>query len=85
MKEIKNCPFCGGKAITMIDDAVVYTEQNGGTQFIYSIIENKYKVGCPSCNVWVAAKSNIRQGADGEVRILSKGLDEAIDKWNRRV
>lgn len=75
--ELKNCPFCGGRAeVKMVCH---------GTNSRDHII-NSYVVECRECGIRTNIyESDIYQTAIGEVIVRKTGVEEAAKEWNTRV
>lgn len=75
-KELKRCPFCGGKAITQ-RDSLYNTYNEWG---------DSWRIICGVCGVGPGIKCNtlIKRDQNGNIVIEKDGRKEAIKLWNTR-
>ena len=72
-EDLKNCPFCGGKAVTMAE----VTQMGGGVDVI------DFTVACVNCRVSKTVSLKIDGSAPFTDIVKVIGL--VVDKWNSRV
>ncbi len=73
--ELKNCPFCGGKASL--------TEFGAGHEGD-GVFVTSYKCGCPECGIFFNRKSRFYMEGT-EVKFLENGFEYVTQHWNNRM
>ena len=77
MKELKPCPFCGGKA-----EFVTKTNNMQGLERGFS-----FRIECSKCGVHISRKPyelKLKLGNQGQMETVIDERQLAIDEWNRR-
>lgn len=71
--ELKNCPFCGGKAVTMAK----VTQMGGDVDVI------DFSVACVDCRI----NKTVRLKIEGTASFadVGKAMSRVVDMWNSRV
>lgn len=73
--ELKNCPFCGGKA-----SLTEYgSSHEGNGVFVIS-----YKCGCSECGIFFNRQSRFHMEGT-EVKFFENGFEYVIQHWNNRI
>lgn len=80
MDELKKCPFCGWPASLITETPKFY-----GRQVAYVRCENpKCQAAGSRCSIRDNTIAATTFSAPISPRSLQKGVEEAIEKWNRR-
>ena len=72
-KDLKNCPFCGGEAVTMVQ----VTQMGGGADYI------DFSVVCVNCKTEKMARLRIEGSAS--FADVEKMMQRVTEMWNQRV
>lgn len=81
MKELKNCPFCGGKA----ELHRFGSGRSLGSREQPTVIRDKWMVSCNhGCCKTAGFEDSIYHADSGEVVVEKNGAELAVEAWNRR-
>lgn len=75
MAELKPCPFCGGRAITVKTSSGINTSSG--------VFYAQYKVGCNNCKIFFYGDST-GSFMSGEAVTTKNGMEEITKRWNGR-
>lgn len=78
--ELKDCPFCGGKAIIKQSGAQIMETNRDSVRFDFSVVCVNCKATAPGAYGYIAANLS----RDGEVNVWHDDRPSAVDMWNRR-
>lgn len=77
MEPLKNCPFCGNKAIFRTNTTVIH-----GVESVF-----KFGIYCQKCKATLPYEPyqlDLKLDACGELEIINDERPTAIKAWNRR-
>ena len=69
--ELKECPFCGGEAITRVRGNGTYMQR----------LNISMDVGCPKCSVYKKVGIEL---CDTNFEEVEQAMNSAIEEWNKR-
>ena len=77
MTELRNCPFCGGKAYFNL----ISMERQAGVQSF------EYEIKCKECSMKIPQTfyTSFSFYANGEIKVTLDEREKAIKAWNKRV
>jgi Lar family restriction alleviation protein len=78
--ELKDCPFCGGKAIFKQGRAQIMETNRDSVRFDFSIVCVNCNATAPGAYGYIAANLS----RDGNVNVWHDDRPSAILSWNRR-
>lgn len=86
MKEIKNCPFCGGNRLEV--DLINVEHANRNIAIPEYVVRNAppaIRIICRNCLASMTKTFGVKIELFSEVKIINEITDELIDNWNNRV
>ena len=78
--ELKDCPFCGGKAIFKQLRVQIMETNRDSVRFDFSIVCVNCNATAPGAYGYIAANLS----RDGEVNVWHDDRPSAAESWNRR-
>lgn len=78
--ELKDCPFCGGKAIIKQSRAQIMETNRDSVRFDFSVVCVNCNATAPGAYGYIAANLS----RDGNVNVWHDDRPSAVESWNRR-